>query len=228
MALEALVAQTTRRVPSALRRETFIAPKMLPVCCVCGLIRDETGFRSNHERWVTPRTYRRTHGMNPADFPLTHTYCLKCFTKVQGTVSQYLRESCRISPIPETPHRAQEGTMKDESTQIISRIEWCRLQQQLHSVTRDERAGWRAEEAGLVDALGGRDRIAFMREEHRSQFTRYQRGLEDGHVLLRLSMSTPSGMTRMEGWHPAPLTTTARVNSRPSQAPRPVHVESRR
>jgi hypothetical protein len=116
--------------------------------------------------------------------------------------------------------------MKYEPTQIISRIEWCRLQQQLHSVTRDERAGWRAEEAGLVDALGCRDRLAFMRGEHRSQFTRYQCGLEDGQVLLRLSTSTPYSMTRMEGWSPTPPTT--RVNCRPSQAPPPVHVESRR
>jgi hypothetical protein len=113
--------------------------------------------------------------------------------------------------------------MKYEPTQIISRIEWCRLQQQLHSVTRDERAGWRAEEAGLVDALGCRDRIAFMRGEHRSQFTRYQCGLEDGQVLLRLSASTFRGTTRMEGLGSSPLTTW--VNSRPSQAPRPMPVE---
>ena len=92
--------------------------------------------------------------------------------------------------------------MKYEPTHIISRIAWCRLQQQLPSVTRDERAGWRAEEAGLVDALGCRDRIAFMREEHRSQFTRYQCGLEDGRALLRLSTLTPCGMTRMEGLGP--------------------------
>ena len=108
--------------------------------------------------------------------------------------------------------------MKYEPTPIISRIEWCRLQQQLHSVTRDERAGWRAEEAGLVDALGSRERIAFMRGEHQSQFARYQSGLEDGKVLLRLSTSIPCGV---------PLTTLAQVDSRPSQAPWPVHVESR-
>ena len=124
--------------------------------------------------------------------------------------------------------------MKYEPTQIISRIEchissrieWCRLQQQLSSFTPDERAGWRAEEAGLVDALGCRDRTAFMQEEHRSQFTRYQCALEDGQVLLRLSTLASRGMTRMEGGSPAPLTTW--VNSRPSQAPRPVHVEFRR
>ena len=118
--------------------------------------------------------------------------------------------------------------MKYKPSHIISRIAWCRLQQQLPSVTRDERAGWRAEEAGLVDALGCRDRIAFMREEHRSQFTRYQCGLEDGKALLRLSTLFSSGMTRMEGLGPARSTTPARVDRRLSQAPPPVHVEARR
>jgi hypothetical protein len=118
--------------------------------------------------------------------------------------------------------------MKYEPTNIISRIAWCRLQQYLHSITKDERAGWRAEEAGLVDALGGRDRIAFMREEHRSQFIRYQCGLEDGRALLRLSTLLPCGMTHMKGVGPTPLTTPARVDRRPSQAPSRVHVEARR
>jgi hypothetical protein len=119
--------------------------------------------------------------------------------------------------------------MKYEPTNIISRIAWCRLQQQLHSITKDERAGWRAEEAGLVDALGCRDRIDFMREEHRSQFIRYQCGLEDGRALLRLSTLLPCGMTRMKGLGPTPLTTPAWVDRRPSQAPSRVHVgESRR
>ena len=114
--------------------------------------------------------------------------------------------------------------MKYEPNNIISRIEWCRLQQHLHSLTKDERAGWRAEEAGLVDALGCRDRVAFMREEHRSQFFRYQCGLEDGRALLRLSTLPSCGMTRMEGLGPAPLRTPAWVDRRPSQAPSPVHV----
>ena len=118
--------------------------------------------------------------------------------------------------------------MKYAFTQIISRIQWCRLQQQLQSVTPDERAGWRAEEAGLVDALGCRDRIDFMRGEHRSQFTRYQCGLEDGQALLRLSASTSRGTKDLERRNPPPLTTQAWVNRRSSQAPPPVQVESRR
>ena len=92
MALGTLFARTTRKALSALMRQTFIAPMLLPVCCVCELIRDETESSPDRERSVTPRTYRTTHGVNPADFPLTHTYCLKCFTKVQDTTRQYFRE----------------------------------------------------------------------------------------------------------------------------------------
>jgi hypothetical protein len=84
--------QTTRRVSSAPRSETCLVPTLLPICCVCGLIRDETGYRPHHERWVAQRTYRKTHGVNPTTLALTHTYCPTCFTKVQGTVRQYFRE----------------------------------------------------------------------------------------------------------------------------------------
>ena len=114
--------------------------------------------------------------------------------------------------------------MKYEPTNIISRIEWCRLQQHLHSITKDERAGWRAEEAGLVDALRGSDQIAFMSEEHRAQFLRYQGGLEDGRALLRLSTLSLCGMTRKPGLAPIPLTTTAWMERRPAQARSPVQV----
>ena len=92
MALQELLAQTTREALSPPMREMFIAPKMLPVCSVCGLIRDETGSSPNHERWVTLRTYRRTHGMDPADVPLTHTYCQKCVTKAGNTTRQSFRK----------------------------------------------------------------------------------------------------------------------------------------
>jgi hypothetical protein len=92
MALGNLSAQTTRKAPSAPTRETFIAPKLLPVCCVCGLIRDETGSTIGPHRWITQRMYHETHGVKPADFPLTHTYCPTCFTKVRDTVQQYFRE----------------------------------------------------------------------------------------------------------------------------------------
>jgi hypothetical protein len=119
--------------------------------------------------------------------------------------------------------------MEYEPTNIISRIQWCRLQQQLYSITQDEREGWRAEEAGLVDALGCRDRVAFMRKEHRSHFIRYQCGLEDGRALLRLSAPMSSGMTHRESLGPSPLTTPGRIGRHLSQVPSRFHLkESRR
>ena len=114
--------------------------------------------------------------------------------------------------------------MKYESNNIISRIEWCRRQQQLHSVTMDERVGWRAEEAGLVDAFGRRDRRGFMKEVYGSNFIRYQCGLEDGRALLRLHRLYPCGMTRMKDLSSIPLTPPAWVDRPPSQAPSQVHV----
>ncbi|MDP1768128.1 MAG: hypothetical protein Q8L74_04895 [Nitrospirota bacterium] len=74
-----------------------MAPRLLPVCCVCARIRDEEESHQNLERWVSPRTFRRLHGMNPNDFPLTHTYCPMCFMRVQKEVQQYLKTIGRPS-----------------------------------------------------------------------------------------------------------------------------------
>ncbi len=93
MSLGKRVAQITREASSAPLRETLPAPTLLHVCCMCGHIREETGPSSDREHWVTQQRYRKTHGLNPADFLLTHTYCLKCFTKVQNTVRQYFQKT---------------------------------------------------------------------------------------------------------------------------------------
>ena len=86
------LAQTIRKTLAGQMRERFIPQPLLPVCCVCGLLRDETGSSADGERWVTQRTYRRTYGVNPADCPLTHTYCPECFTKFENTVRQNFRQ----------------------------------------------------------------------------------------------------------------------------------------
>jgi hypothetical protein len=75
-------AQITHDAPSASRKET----PLLPVCCLCRLIRDEIGASPERARWVTHRTYRKTHGVNPADCLQTHTYCPECFTQVVDTI----------------------------------------------------------------------------------------------------------------------------------------------
>jgi hypothetical protein len=86
-----LFTQTSREARSNPTRKTFITPALLPVCCVCGLIREKPGPFPDRERWVTQRAYQQPHGVHQADVLFTHTYCPKCFTQVMGTVSQYLR-----------------------------------------------------------------------------------------------------------------------------------------
>ena len=86
-----LSVQKAREAPSASMSNLFIAPALLPVCCVCTLIRDETGSHPGLECWVTQRIYRQTHSVNPAHFPLTHTYCPTCFAKAQKTMREYIR-----------------------------------------------------------------------------------------------------------------------------------------
>ena len=93
MFLEKLFRKTAREAPFAPVREPFIAPTLLPACCACGLVQDKAGATPGLERWVTPRTYREAHGVNPAELPLTHTYCPTCFAKVQETVRQFFRKT---------------------------------------------------------------------------------------------------------------------------------------
>jgi hypothetical protein len=80
--VDTLFAQITHAAPSTSRKET----PLLPVCCLCRLIRDEIGPSLDRARWVTQRTYRKTHGVNPADCLQTHTYCPGCFTQVMDTI----------------------------------------------------------------------------------------------------------------------------------------------
>jgi hypothetical protein len=72
--------------------ETSVTPTLLPVCCTCGLIRDETGSTPGLDRWVTRWRYREIHGVSPTEFALTHTYCPECFIKARDTMRQYFRE----------------------------------------------------------------------------------------------------------------------------------------
>ena len=85
--------------------------------------------------------------------------------------------------------QAERPQVDSSINKINWRIHWCRLQQQRSTVSRDEREGWWAEEAGLTDALIGRDRTAFMKARHQCHVRRYLCGLHDGQALLCLQAS---------------------------------------
>ena len=91
MAVETIFAQITHK---ALSPPSGREAALLPVCCVCRLIRDETRSSLNREHWVTEGTYRKTHGVNPTDLPLTHTYCPGCFMQAM--------KAMRATPLIET------------------------------------------------------------------------------------------------------------------------------
>lgn len=91
MALDNLPDQTTREAPSDLMRETFIAPTLLPTCCVCNLVLDKTRSIPGRTRWCTLRTYQKRHGVLSSAVLRTHTYCPKCFTQVMATARQHLK-----------------------------------------------------------------------------------------------------------------------------------------
>ena len=91
MSIEKTMMRTTRETPFAPRRETFIPPTLLPVCCACGIIRDDTRFSPGRELWITQRTYRETHGVNPSELARTHTSCPECFMKAQDTLKPNVR-----------------------------------------------------------------------------------------------------------------------------------------
>jgi hypothetical protein len=110
MTLENLFTRITHEAPSAPRRDTFIAPMRLLVCCACGFVQGKPGAIPGLEGWINQRTYREALGMNPTELELMHTYCPTCLEKVQETRRQFWLKS-RSSPGPCSPaldasHRA--------------------------------------------------------------------------------------------------------------------------
>ena len=74
--------------------------------------------------------------------------------------------------------------MKYASNPVKVRIAWCR-RQSAEARTEPELDGWRAEEAGLQDALLKRDHANEYRLSPPEVFERYVMGLQDGTALMR-------------------------------------------
>lgn len=74
-------------------RETRMAPRLLAVCCVCGLIRDELRPATDPVRWTTQRAYQKSYGVRTTECLLTHTYCPKCLAQAQNSERKYFREN---------------------------------------------------------------------------------------------------------------------------------------
>lgn len=64
---------------------TMTRTRILPICCVCGLIREGTG--SSTESWVTHRQFRQTHGKDPSTYRQSHTYCPTCYKQFMNRIA---------------------------------------------------------------------------------------------------------------------------------------------
>jgi len=92
MTLEHTRAQATSQPVAAPTGTPCVTEQLLPICCVCGLIRDDIRKLSHRERWMTAQIYRKTYHVNPTTCLLTHTYCQKCFTSAQNAARTYTRK----------------------------------------------------------------------------------------------------------------------------------------
>ena len=83
----------------ALFKEDFKSPRLLPVCCICGLVRDdESAAPSRPESWMTMKRYRGMRAVHATSFLFTHTYCPACLIQVQDSVKTYFSEKTGAVP----------------------------------------------------------------------------------------------------------------------------------
>jgi hypothetical protein len=81
----------TQPVIASSSPQAYVATRLIPVCCVCGLIRDELGSVPGRVSWVTLGSYRKGHKVHSTDLRFTHTYCPDCLAQVQDRVREYFK-----------------------------------------------------------------------------------------------------------------------------------------
>jgi len=103
------------------------------------------------------------------------------------------------------PRRPHYGSLDVEriaptSTSLVARLEWCQ-RQGTQARTQAELEGWRAEEAGLRDALLNRDRTYQYRCSPSSVLERYAMGLDDGRLMIRVARRDGIRQPNAKGKH---------------------------
>ena len=88
--------------------------------------------------------------------------------------------------------KAGENPTTHHCTSIMTRLEWCK-QNRMKARTENESEGWSAEEEGLRDALLHTDGIDKYQYSSTRLRNRYEQGLEDGRILLRLAVLEGAG-----------------------------------
>lgn len=118
--------------------------------------------------------------------------------------------------------------MHELLTYLKARIEWCRRQGKTADDVQEQR-GWRAEEAGLVDALRGRLSSSFSPDSFGEHLARYHLGLQEGSAIMRLIEPHTKRETGDGGHHEGRRNEkgeSRKGGSRPGQLPQPSRLSS--
>lgn len=92
MTPEKIVAEPVLQMSPTSHAEASMATRILPVCCVCGLIRDDTGSLPGRRSRVSWRLYRRIHNARSTERLLTHGYCPAGFPQAQDNMRAFFKE----------------------------------------------------------------------------------------------------------------------------------------
>ena len=69
------------------RGEWTDAPLVLPACCVCGLIRDDTRSVPSRTTWITLKEYRHAYHVQSKELLFTHTFCPDCLAQIRDRLT---------------------------------------------------------------------------------------------------------------------------------------------
>ena len=92
MSSKETAVQPAHQTRSLSHPEAYVAPYLLPVCCACRLVRDETDSPSHRTLWITPGSYRRTHNVHSTNLLFTHTYCPDCLLQAHNRMREFFKE----------------------------------------------------------------------------------------------------------------------------------------
>lgn len=92
MSSKETAAQQVHQTRPLSGQEAYVVPRLLPVCCVCRLVRDEADSASHRTLWLTAGSYRRAHNVHSTDLRFTHTYCPDCLLQAQNRMREFFKE----------------------------------------------------------------------------------------------------------------------------------------
>jgi hypothetical protein len=82
-----------------IRRMEAPMKQILPVCCFCQKVRDDSGTEAGQGLWQEFRIYMVAHKLRPEDISFSHTYCHDCLSEDPRAIALRTYSSRPRSPV---------------------------------------------------------------------------------------------------------------------------------